>query len=79
MASSSTTRKTVLVAANTSFVRDRFTAALEAAGHRSMVVDSVAQLLEHVRADFEALDLIVVDLRMPHGDGVALVKQIRKL
>ena len=79
MNSSSTTRKTVLVAANTPFVRDRFKTALDAAGHRTMVVKSVAQLLAHVRADFDDLDLIVMDLRMPHGDGVALVKRIRKL
>jgi uncharacterized protein (TIGR02266 family) len=79
MTSSSTTRKTVLVAANTPFVRDRFKTALDAAGHRTMVVKSVAQLLAHVRADFDDLDLIVMDLRMPHGDGIALVQRIRKL
>jgi len=79
MTSSSTTRKSVLVAANTPFVRDRFKTALDAAGHRTMVVKSVAQLLAHVRADFDEVDLIVMDLRMPHGDGVSLVKRIRKL
>ncbi len=79
MTSSSTTRKTVLVAAHTPFVRDRFKTALDAAGHRTMVVKAVAQLLAHVRADLDELDLIVMDLRMPHGDGVALVKRIRKL
>ena len=57
MTSSSTTRKTVLVAADTPFVRDRFKTALDAAGHRALVVKSVAQLLAHVRADFDELDL----------------------
>ncbi len=72
-------RKTVLVAANTPFVRDRFKAALDAAGHRAVVVKSVAQLLAQVRADLADLDLIVLDLRMPHASGVELVRRIRKL
>jgi uncharacterized protein (TIGR02266 family) len=79
MTSSSSTRKTVAVATATPFLRDRFKAALDAAGHRAMVVKSVAQLLAHVRADFEDLDLIVLDLKMPHASGTELVKRIRKL
>jgi uncharacterized protein (TIGR02266 family) len=79
MTSSSTPRKTVLVAADTPFVRDRFLAALDAAGHRAMIVKSVAQLFAHVRADLAELDLIVLDLRMPHASGVELVRRIRKL
>ncbi len=79
MTSSPATRKTVLVAADTPFVRDRYKAALDAAGHRSMIVKSVAQLFVHVRADLEDLDLIVLDLRMPHSSGVDLVRRIRKL
>ena len=79
MTVSSTARKTVIVAADSQFVRDRFQKALDAAGHRAMVVKSVAQLLAHVRADFEELHLIVLDLRMPHASGVDLVKRVRKL
>jgi CheY-like chemotaxis protein len=79
MTSSSSSRKTVLVAADTPSVRDRFQAALDAAGHRAMVVRSVAQLFVHVRADLADLDLIVLDLRMPHASGADLVRRIRKL
>jgi uncharacterized protein (TIGR02266 family) len=79
MTSSPAARKTVLVAAGTPFVRDRFLAALDAAGHRTMIVKSVAQLFAHVRADLDELDLIVLDLRMPHASGVELVRRIRKL
>jgi len=79
MTSSTPERKTVLVAADTPFVRDRFQAALDAAGHRAVVVKSVAQLLARVHADLEELDLIVLDLRMPHASGVELVRRIRKL
>ena len=79
MTSSTPERKTVLVAADTPFVRDRFQAALAVAGHRAVVVKSVAQLLARVHADLDELDLIVLDLRMPHASGVELVRRIRKL
>lgn len=79
MTSSTPERKTVLVAADPPFVRDRFQAALAVAGHRAVVVKSVAQLLARVHADLDELDLIVLDLRMPHASGVELVRRIRKL
>jgi uncharacterized protein (TIGR02266 family) len=71
--------KTVLVAADTPFVRDRFQAALDTSGHRAMIVRSVAQLFAAVRADLAQIDLIVLDLKMPHASGVDLVRRIRKL
>lgn len=79
MTSSSVSRKTVLVASDTAFVRERFKAALDAAGHRAMVVKSVAELLGRVRADLAELDLIVLDLRMAHSAGAELVRRVRKL
>jgi uncharacterized protein (TIGR02266 family) len=79
MTSSAPTRKTVAVATDTEFARERFKAALESAGHRAMIVKSVAQLLANVRADFDDLHLIVLDLRMAHAAGVEVVKRIRKL
>lgn len=75
----SPSQKTVLVAADAAFVRDRFKTALDEAGHHALMVKSVAQLLAHVRADLADLDLIVLDLHMPHGSGVDLVRRIRKL
>ena len=79
MTSPTTPRKTVLVAADTPFVRDRYQAALDASEHRAVIVKSVAQLFAIVRADLAELDLIVLDLRMPHSSGVDLVRRIRKL
>ncbi len=79
MTSPTAERKTVLVAADTPFVRDRFQAALDASEHRALIVKSVAQLFAIVRADLDELDLIVLDLRMPHSSGVELVRPIRKL
>ena len=79
MTTTTSIRKTVAIATETTFVRDRFKAALDEAGHRAMIMKSVAQLLATVMADFDDLHLIVLDLRMPHSSGVELVKRIRKL
>jgi uncharacterized protein (TIGR02266 family) len=79
MASTSVSTKTVVVADDTAFVRDRFRAAIEQAGHKAIVVKSAAELLARVRADLDQIDLIIVDLRLPHAPGVELIRSIRKL
>src|SRR6476660_6059767 len=79
MPSTSVGTKTVVIADDTAFVRDRFRAAVENAGHKAIVVKSAAELLARVRADLDQIDLIVVDLRLPHAPGVDLVRSIRKL
>ncbi len=79
MTTTAASAKTVLVADDTAFVRDRFKTALEGAGHRAVTVKSAAELLARVRADLAQLDLLVIDLRLPHANGVDLVRSIRKL
>jgi uncharacterized protein (TIGR02266 family) len=79
MASSSVATKTIVIADDTAFVRDRFRTALENAGHKALAVKSAAELLARVRADVGHIDLIVLDLRLPHAPGVDLVRSIRKL
>jgi uncharacterized protein (TIGR02266 family) len=79
MASTAVSAKTVVVADDTAFVRDRFRTALENAGHKAITVKSAAELLARVRADLQEIDLIVLDLRLPHAPGVDLVRAIRKL
>jgi uncharacterized protein (TIGR02266 family) len=74
-----TAAKTVLIADDTAFVRERFQTALHEAGHRALSVKSAAELLARVRADLEAIDLLVVDLRLPHAAGVDLIRSVRKL
>jgi uncharacterized protein (TIGR02266 family) len=71
--------KTVVIADDTPFVRDRFKVAIEHAGHRAYTVRSAAELLARVRADLPDIDLVVVDLRLPHAGGVDLVRSIRRL
>jgi uncharacterized protein (TIGR02266 family) len=73
------TTKTVIVADDTAFVRDRFATALLGAGHTALTVKSAAELLARVRGDLERIDLIVLDLRLPHSGGVEMVRSIRKL
>ena len=73
------TAKTVIVADDTAFVRDRFATALLSAGHSAFPVKSAAELLARVRADLAHIDLIVLDLRLPHAGGVDLVRRIRKI
>src|SRR5438045_3243334 len=79
MASASVTMKVVVVADDTAFVRDRFRTAVENAGHKAIVVKSAAELLARVKAEGSAIDLIVLDLRLPQTPGVELVRAIRKL
>src|SRR6266700_1051183 len=79
MASTTVTAKTVLVADDTAFVRDRFRTAVENAGHKAITVKSAAELLARVSADLAQIDLIVLALRLPHAPGADLVRSIRKL
>ena len=71
--------KTVVVADDTAFVRDRFRAALAQAGHETLTVRTGAELLSLLRRTGERIDLIALDLRLPHGNGVQIVREIHKL
>jgi len=73
------TAKTVIVADDTAFVRDRFRSALEGAGHRAVTVSNGTELLTRVKADLDTIDLIVVDLRLPQANGVNLVRRLRRI
>ena len=79
MTSGPTSAKTVVIADDTGFVRDRFKTALEQAGHRAITVRSAVELLAKVRADLDHIDLVVVDLRLPNAPGVDLVRGLRRI
>jgi uncharacterized protein (TIGR02266 family) len=70
--------KTVLIADDTAFVRERFGAALGDAGHRAVLVGTAADVLSRVREHGDRLDLLVIDLRLPQSKGVELVRAIRQ-
>jgi len=79
MATNSVTTKTVVIADDTAFVRDRFRTAVENAGHRAIVVKSSVELLSRVRAELADVDLLLLDLWLPTTPGVGLVRSIRKI
>ena len=73
------TPKTVVVADDTAYVRDRFSAALEEAGHKTIGARSAAELLECLKTKRAAIDLLVLDLQLLESPGVELVRSIRNL
>ena len=77
--SASSATKTVLIADDTAFVRDRFQAAIEAAGHRAVTADTEARLLGALRDQARTFDLLVVDLKVPPASGTTLVRKIRAI
>ena len=71
--------KTIVIADDTAFVRDRFKGALQAAGHRATTVASANELLSQIRTQKGQVDLVVLDLRLPQAQGVALVRSLRAI
>jgi uncharacterized protein (TIGR02266 family) len=70
--------KTVVIADDTTFVRDRFVTALAEAGLRAIPVASTADLLACLRRETPRVDLIVLDLQLPPARGIALVRTLRE-
>jgi len=71
--------KTVAIADDTAFVRDRFKAALEDAGHRTVVIGSGPELLATLRREDHQVDLVVMDVRLSNSRGLQLLRAIRQL
>jgi CheY-like chemotaxis protein len=74
-----TATKTVMVADDTAFVRDRFRTAIVAAGHTACVAGTGPELLAMVREAAAPFDLIVLDLQLPQADGLELLRAIHAL
>lgn len=79
MPTSAGTTKIILVAADAPFVRERFKAALEQAGHRVVPIASAGELLARVRFDDTDVDLLIVDLHLSNSIGTDLIAAVRKL
>jgi len=71
--------KTVLVADDTAFVRDRFQGAITGAGHQAIVVRTGPELLAALRNAAAPIDLVLLDLRLPQGRGVELLRNVRQI
>jgi uncharacterized protein (TIGR02266 family) len=70
--------KTVAVADDTEFVRDRFRTALQNAGHRAVSARTGTELLTLLRDHVPSIDLVLLDLRLPEGKGIELIRAIRQ-
>ena len=68
--------KTVIVAGDTAFVRDRFKAALQSVGHRVSTAGNALELLSQVCGKGTQIELVVLDLRLPQAEGVVLVRKL---
>ena len=68
--------KTVIVADDTAFVRDRFKTALQSVGHRISTAGNASELLSQVRSNGAQIDLVVLDLRLPQAEGVVLIRRL---
>jgi uncharacterized protein (TIGR02266 family) len=79
MTSASVAMKTVAVADDTEFVRDRFGTALRNAGHRPVPLKSGAELLARLRGEPAEFDLLILDLRLEDVHGVEFVRSIRAI
>jgi CheY-like chemotaxis protein len=77
-ASAGTAAKAVFVADDTAFVRERFRTAIVAGGHEALTARTGHELLARIRNHGTA-DLVVLDLRLPGGRGLNLVKALRAL
>ena len=78
MAASATAPKTVVVADETADVRNRFAAALEDAGHSAIGVGTAPELLARLRTQPDAIDLIVLNLRLATPPAADLIRAIRE-
>lgn len=74
-----TAARTVVVADETEFVRNRFRAALAGAGHRVLLASSRSELLAAIQGARSQVDLIILDVRLSSSNAVSLVKQLRTL
>lgn len=72
-----TVARTVIVADDTAFVRDRFSLALRHSGHHAIAVHTGDDLLAQARAPDVHIDLVVLDLRLPPGRGLEMVQALK--
>ena len=79
LATTALATRTVVIATDAAPVRDRFTAALERAGHRTLPLRSEIDLMARVRADLDRIDLVLLDAQLSQSCGAALVRALRRI
>lgn len=72
-----TAAKSILVADDTAFVRDRFKTVIDSAGHHATAVGTAVEALARLRAGAR-FDLVVLDLQLPHSHGLELLRALHE-
>jgi DNA-binding NtrC family response regulator len=70
-------QKTVLVVDDEAFVRESLVDLLESEGYRSIAAGSVKEAMKLV--DVEPVVAVITDLKMPGGDGLELLREVRRV
>src|SRR5690349_14157603 len=70
-------RSRILVVDDESSIRVALFRALEKRGHQILTASSVAEA-ENLASGEQTLDAILVDIRLPDGDGLELMSRIQK-
>ena len=77
MPASATGSRTVLLATGDGGVRDRFSAPLRDAGHRTLGANGAPALLQQLRDEGNPIDLLLLDLRLAGDDSASLLHRVR--
>ena len=70
-------RLSVMVVDDEPGIRDLFSDVITMRGHEAICAASGSEALSLLRSN--RVDVIFLDIRMPNGDGISALKQIRKL
>ena len=70
-------RLSVMIVDDEAGIRDLFNDVITVRGHQVICAGSGSEALDKLRAN--RVDVIFLDIRMPNGDGISTLKQIRKL
>lgn len=79
MCASPSATRTILIADETSFVRERFAAALTEAGHRAITAATAEETEARLREVAGGVHLLVLDLQLPGARGVRFIRRLRRL
>lgn len=67
----------ILAVDDSAIMRDLLYSTLQAAGYEVILARDGAEALEH--AQHSGTDLVITDLHMPKLDGIALIRELRRL
>jgi uncharacterized protein (TIGR02266 family) len=78
MSAAPSATRTILVADETAFVRERFAAALTEAGHLAVTAATADEALARLREAAGDVHLVVLDLQLPGARGTRFIRSLRR-